>query len=144
MPKPKKLPPVSRPDKPPQTIRGGFIVVRRDVRTSRLLTGHGTAYEHASSTEAKAQATVLAERFNCEFAVFCEVASALPPSAPSPIEPEPMPVPEPPNTKGSNPPHHPASISWIGSWMIIPGCVQDTCGLPGYPLAGQLGSPPED
>ena len=89
----------ARPDKPPQTIRGGFIVVRRQERTGRLLTMHGTAYEPPSSEAAKAQAAILAERFGCKFAVFCEVASALPPSAPSPVEPGPAPVPETPTPK---------------------------------------------
>lgn len=71
--------PPARPGKPPQTIRGGFIVVRRQERTGRLLTMHGTAYEHASAKAAEAQAAILAERFGCEFAVFAEVSCALPP-----------------------------------------------------------------
>jgi hypothetical protein len=80
MPKSKRPQHPARPDKPPQTIRGGFIVVRRQERTGRLLTMHGTAYEHPSSEAAKAQAAILAERFGCEFAVFCEIDAALPPS----------------------------------------------------------------
>ena len=85
MPKPKKTPPTARPGKPPQTIRGGFIVVRRDDRTGRLLTMHGTAYEHGSAAAARVQATILAERFGCEFAVFCEVDAVVAPAQPATV-----------------------------------------------------------
>ena len=71
--------PNPNPNKPPATIRGGFVVIRRDDRTGRLITLGKTPYEHASSKEAQPQAAVLAARLGSEFAVFCEVASALPP-----------------------------------------------------------------
>lgn len=102
MPKSKLIHHAARPDKPPQTIRGGFIVVRRQERTDRLLTMHGTAYEHPSSEAAKAQAAILAERFGCEFAVFCEIGTALPLS-PLAVEAEVSPPAEPPPDPADEP-----------------------------------------
>lgn len=93
----------ARPDKPPQTIRGGFIVVRRQERTGRLLTMHGTAYEHGSSAAAQAQAAILAARFGDEFAVFCEISSALPPSQPAAVVDKPAAEPPIDPVEGSTP-----------------------------------------
>ncbi|TXN06690.1 hypothetical protein FV222_04820 [Methylobacterium sp. WL103] len=90
--------PTPNPNKPPATIRGGFIIVRRDDRTGRLITLGKTPYEHASAAEARAQAVVMAERLGSEFAVFCEVDAVLPPpaevvTAAPVVDPEPSPPP---------------------------------------------------
>ena len=71
--------PTPNPNKPPATIRGGFLIVRRDDRTGRLITLGKTPYEHGTCAEAKAQAMVMAERLGSEFAVFCEIDAVLPP-----------------------------------------------------------------
>ncbi|MCJ2106994.1 hypothetical protein MKK70_16740 [Methylobacterium sp. E-041] len=88
--------PTPNPNKPPATIRGGFIIVRRDDRRGRLITLGETPYDHAFAGEARAQAVVMAERLGSEFAVFCEVDAVLPPpvevvTEKALIEPEPSP-----------------------------------------------------
>lgn len=85
--------------KPGQTIRGGYMIVRRHKDSGILVRIASRPFEHASRDEAEAQARLLAERHDDEFTVFAEVASVMPPvkelgEVPS-AEP-PLPVPEPP------------------------------------------------
>lgn len=90
-----------RPPKPPQTIRGGYIVLRRDGMKHRLTLIGGRPYEHGSLDEAMAQAAVLANRLGAEIAVFAQVATVLPdaveiPAAPTQaLAPAPLPTPVP-------------------------------------------------
>jgi hypothetical protein len=53
---------------------------------------------------AEALPRILAERFGCEFAVFCEIGSVLPPIVPGPAEIKPVSVPEPSRPKAERRP----------------------------------------
>lgn len=83
------------PERPPQTIRGGFIVVRRKGGDGRLRKIADQPYEHASQEEAEAQAAVLAARHGGEFSVFHQVATVLPPVAQEGPRPALVPTPAP-------------------------------------------------
>lgn len=67
-------------NRPPPTLRGGFIVHRRGDSAGRIRTPPARGlYEHASLESASAEAERLANKYGKEFAVFQEVAAALPP-----------------------------------------------------------------
>lgn len=80
----------------PMVVRGGFIVHRRGNDTSKLTTPPNTLiYEHGTSESALAEAQRLAALHGCEFAVFQQIDTALPPdrSQPEPVQAEPAALP---------------------------------------------------
>ncbi|MGH1588644.1 hypothetical protein ACRBEV_10110 [Methylobacterium phyllosphaerae] len=78
--------------RPPETVRGGFLIACRDPKTGRLRKVGATPFEHGSVPEAEVEARRLAERYRQEFCVFREVTSVMPPEAPAaeaePAEPK--------------------------------------------------------
>ncbi|WP_336489828.1 hypothetical protein [Methylobacterium nigriterrae] len=92
-----------RSGKPPQSIGGGYFILRRAKKSRRLTLIGRCPYEHGSLEEADAQVKVLAARTGGEFAVFRQVGTVVPPAtseieqvaaAPSPTDPIPK-APEP-------------------------------------------------
>lgn len=83
--------------RPPQTIRGGYLIVSRNGGNGRLKRIAFNPFEHGSLEEAKEQAAVLAARHGGEFSIFVEAASIVSPAgqeAPETV-PQPHPAPEP-------------------------------------------------
>jgi hypothetical protein len=70
----------AKPERPPQTIRGGFLIVSRNGGSGRLKKIADRPFEHASLAEAEAQAAVLAARHGGEFSVFMQMATVMPPA----------------------------------------------------------------
>ncbi len=68
----------TKPERPPQTIRGGYLIVRRKAGLGFLKRIAKLPFEHGCLEEAEAQAAVLANRHRDEFSVFAQVATALP------------------------------------------------------------------
>ncbi|TXM65678.1 hypothetical protein FV226_24615 [Methylobacterium sp. WL12] len=90
--------PLDVSSRPPQTARGGYIIVCRNSTNGILIRIADRPYEHADQADAEAQAQRMADRYRKEFAVFREVASVLPPPAEvvttAPVaDPEPSPPP---------------------------------------------------
>ncbi|MDR7039634.1 hypothetical protein J2X36_004410 [Methylobacterium sp. BE186] len=69
-----------RTDRPPQTIGGGYFILRRARKGRRLTLIGRYPYEHGSLEEAEAQAEILAARTGGEFAVFRQVGTVMPPA----------------------------------------------------------------
>ena len=79
--KPGRTPPRTTP-KPPMTIGGGHIVLRRDAKSERLtLIGH-RPFEHGSLKEATEQAQALADKHGGTFAVLAQVGTVTMPERP--------------------------------------------------------------